>query len=128
MEKLTVVKEVKTLADAKEWFDNNENSLMGFYTIGDDLPIKPLPQTGTPAQFGAIGDGITDDTQALIDWGVWAFAESKDLKFDSKAIYKISQSIEYEIKHPFTLDFKNAKIVRDYKDSESNPLSTTPAA
>lgn len=117
-EELQVIVTVTDLEGAVAYFNKHTAPLKGSYVY-----TEPLPQTGTPAQFGAKGDGIADDTQALIDWGNWAFSESKDLFLDENAIYKTSQSIKFDIKHEFTLDCKNAKILRDYEIQESNPFA-----
>lgn len=49
-----------------------------------------LPDTATPEQFGAVGDGVTDDSDALIS----ALAGAKTVTMRSGAVYLVSKPLK----------------------------------
>jgi len=49
-----------------------------------------LPDTATPEQFGAVGDGVTDDSDALIS----ALASAKTVTMRSGAVYLVSKPLK----------------------------------
>lgn len=52
-----------------------------------DTKLKKIP---TPRDFGAVGDGITDDTVAIQKW-----AEQKEKRVLDSGIYLVSKPIEF---------------------------------
>lgn len=64
----------------------------------------------TPEQYGAVGDGVTDDTQALKNM---LATGNKQIKFSSGKTYLISDVLE--IKENTTIDLNGASIITTYR-------------
>lgn len=74
------------------------NTLLSGNPLGKELSVSVI-QAKTVEDFGAIGDGITDDTQAWIDAAAWLSDSSyRKLETSSGAIYLITDSVLFDFK------------------------------
>lgn len=82
-----------------------DGGLIHYLHTSDTLRAQLIPQEYvTPEQFGAYGDGIKDDTKAVMN----AINSGYEVKFNSKNTYRITSSIK--LKSGMHLDFNHCTI------------------
>ncbi len=73
----------------------------------------------SPSYFGAVGDGVTDDSKALDFMVEYAGKNNYPIKFDAKSyIWNPSKTLEFSN----SIDFGKSKIIRESKINEGKPL------
>ena len=72
----------------------------------NNLKLKTIKDYVTPQMFGAVGDGVTDDTQAIQDAVNYIYSKNitGGILFFPDGIYAISQPIEFYLNKNFDLD------------------------
>lgn len=81
----------------------------------DNIENKKIT-TITPELFGAKGDGVTDDTEAIKLTFNKARELDKEIKFPFSKSYIVNDSID--INYPLTVDFNNCKFICESKTDE----------
>ncbi|MFI3604953.1 hypothetical protein [Vagococcus fluvialis] len=72
-----------------------------------------------PSWFGAIGDGVNDDTNAIIDAFEYAESNNLDIIFENKQyIYNPNKTIEFSK----SINFNNAKFIRNDGVNINKPI------
>ena len=104
-----------------EWFEDHPEGIVPDGSLTEDkftsaTQKKVINDYATPEMFGAVGDGTTDDTQAIIDM----FASDYDVFRFAKKTYLVDGSIDVTKKcesyfNNTTLKAKASRYVRDFE-------------
>lgn len=73
-----------------------DTALDGLYNSTVDLPVNVLiGDSLLPEQFGAVGDGVTDDTVALNRWAQACITYNRTAKLSAGATYLITDTVKF---------------------------------